>query len=266
MDSCTDLSQGRYVLLLDILGFSDLVTSKGSEEVYATINKVLTAFGRWEIQNQSFRTIYFSDTFVFYQDSKGYRSCSFLDIYAIGGMVLSALLANGIPARGAISFGEFEVRNDESEKHQVYFGRAFIEAYQAERKENWIGITILKSAWHPYENEKPGIIEASERERVWIKRSDDVLLLNPFIKLRSWHTHDIIGEIDTPYMEWNAPEFPNDILGFKFLRDEAETYAAAGEFSGKIATKYYATIAFLKQVLGEEMYEWGTRISKTPDV
>jgi hypothetical protein len=265
MNSNTDLSQGRYVLLLDILGFTELVESRGAEEVYETINKALSAFGRWEKLNQSFRTIYFSDTFIFYQDSKGYGDWAFLDVYAIGGMVLSALLANEIPARGAISFGEFEVRNDESEKHQVYFGRALIEAYRAERNENWIGITILKSAWHPYENNNPGVIKAFESERVWLKRSDEVLLLNPFIKLRGWHIHDIIGEIDTPYMEWNSPEFPNDILGFKFLRDRAEAYAAVGEFSGKIATKYHSTIAFLRQVLGEELYEWGTQISKTPD-
>jgi hypothetical protein len=235
MDTATDLRHGRYVLYLDILGFSDLVESRGAEEVYETINKTLAAFGRWEELNRLFRTIYFSDTFIFYQEPKGYGDWAFLDVYAIGGMVLSALLAHGIPARGAISFGEFEVRSDESAKHQVYFGRALIEAYRAEQKENWIGISILKSAWLPYENSNPGTIAAFQNERVWLMRNDDVLLLNPFIKLRGWHIHDLIGEIDAPYMEWNAPEFPNDILGFKFLRDQAAAYAAAGDFSGKVA-------------------------------
>lgn len=264
MDSA-DLRHGRYVLFLDILGFSDLVESRGAEEVYETINKALAAFGRWEELNRLFRTIYFSDTFIFYQEPKGYGDWAFLDVYAIGGMILSALLARGIPARGAISFGEFEVRSDESAKHQVYFGRALIEAYRAEQKESWIGISILKSAWFPYENSNPGNIAAFQSERVWLMRNDDVLLLNPFIKLRGWHMYDLIGEIDAPYMQWNVPEFPNDILGFKFLRDQAAAYAAVGDFSGKVAIKYHSTIAFLKQVFGEELYEWGTRISEVPD-
>lgn len=72
MDSGTDLHQGRYVLFPDILGFTELVESRGAEEVYETINKALAAFGRWEELNRLFRTIYFADTFIFYQDPKGY--------------------------------------------------------------------------------------------------------------------------------------------------------------------------------------------------
>lgn len=263
METSTAFCNGRYVFFLDILGFTDLIKTKGVEEVYDTISKALAAFSYWEDLNRSFRTIYFSDTFIFYQESQGYGGWAFLDVYAIGGMVLSALLANGIPARGAISFGEFEVRNDESGKHQVYFGRALIDACQAEQRENWIGISILQSAWLPYENEKPGNVAIFEREGVWIKRNDGVLLLNPFIKLSGWYLDDMLGEIKSPYLEWDAPEFPNDILGFKFLRDSADKYAANGDFSSKIATKYYSTIAFLKQVLGVEIYEWAVRISET---
>lgn len=255
------LKNGRYLLFLDILGFSELVESRGAEKVYKTINEALRAFGRWERLNKQFRTIYFSDTFIFYQKSKGYGDWAFLDVYEIGGMVLSALLARGIPARGAISFGDFEVRNDQHDKHQVYFGRALIEAYRAEKRESWIGITILKSAWLPYEKKNPGVIGAFAREGTWIKRADDVLLLNPFIKLRSWHIHDLIGEISKPYKKWDAPEFPNDILGFKFLRDRAAFYAAKGDFSGPVAIKYHSTIAFLKKVLGKEQYDWGIKIS-----
>jgi hypothetical protein len=245
-----------------VLGFSELVESKGAEEIYAVINNALQAFGRWESLNKLFRTIYFSDTFIFYQEPKGYGDWAFLDVYAIGGMVLSALLAQRIPARGAISFGEFEVRSDESGNHQVYFGKALIEAFRAEQKESWIGITILKSAWSPYEEGNPGTIAAFEGERVWIKRRDGILLLNPFIKLRAWHDLDLIGEVDKPYLQWDAPEFPNDILGFKFLREQAAYYASNGDFSGRVAIKYHATVAFLKQVLGDDVYEWATRIGE----
>lgn len=264
MNAITDPRQGRYLLFLDVLGFSELTESKGVEEIYAVINEALQTFNRWEELNKLFRTIYFSDTFIFYQEPKGYGDWAFLDVYAIGGMILSALLAKGIPARGAISFGEFEVRYDDLGKHQLYFGKALVEAYQAEQKEKWIGITILKCAWALFEEHNPGSVAVFESERVWIKRYDDALLLNPFFRLRGWYFDDLIGEIDKPYLQWDVPEFPNDILGFKYLREQAASYASRGDFSGREAIKYHATITFLKQVLGEELYEWGTRISEQP--
>ncbi len=252
----------RYVLFLDILGFSDLVERKPADEIYGLIDSALQSFVRWEELNARFRTIYFSDTFVLYQESPGYHSAYFHDVYAIGGMLLSALLAMGIPARGAISFGEFQVARDASGRHQVFFGRALIEAFRAEQQEKWIGITILKSAWLPYEQEDAGRIAVLEGEGVWIKRQDDVLLLNPFLKLRSWYPMDELGEIPRPYLEWDAPEFPNDLLGFKFLRDQSAAFIEAGDFWGPVAVKYHSTIAFLRRVLGSEVYEWGSQASE----
>ncbi|WP_211090048.1 hypothetical protein [Aeromonas hydrophila] len=257
----SDLCEGRYLLFLDILGFSELVETKGVEEIYATIENALNAFGRWEEMNGFFKTIYFSDTFLFYQEEKGYYDSAFLDIYAIGGMVLSALLAAGIPARGAISFGEFEVNFDSKKRHQVYFGKALIEAYKAEQREKWIGISILPSAWKPYEAKNPDTIEAFAREKVWLKRDDDVLLLNPFIKLKGWYTSYLIGEIDKPYSKWDAPEFANDILGLKFLRDKAVSYSAKNDFTSPAAIKYLVTIRFLETILGKELYLWGEKAS-----
>jgi hypothetical protein len=255
------INHGRYLLFLDILGFSELVESKSAEEIYAVIDDALSAFGRWEELNGLFKTIYFSDTFIFYQEPKGYRDWAFLDIYAIGGMVLSALLARGIPARGAISFGEFEVKLNASGRHQVYFGKALIEAYKAEHREKWLGITILPSAWRPYDAHNPKTIDAFANERVWLKRDDEVLLLNPFIKLRIWYLSAIIGEVDRPYSKWDAPEFPNDILGFKFIRDQAEKYAARNDFTSSTAIKYHSTERFFRSVLGSELYNWGVDAS-----
>ena len=257
-----NLKNGRYLLFLDILGFSALVEDKSPEEVYEVIDSALHSFSRWEELNQLFKTIYFSDTFLFYQKPKGYGDWAFLDVYGIGAMLLSALLAQGIPARGSIVFGEFDVKADSKNEHQLYFGKALVEAYKTEKIEQWIGITIQPSAWKPYEERNSGIIKVFESEHVWKCRDDDVLLLNPFIKLRCWYTDDLIGEVDKPYMEWDQPEFPNDILGFRFLIDKASDYARKGEFSGKEAVKYHTTVAFLKEVMGPEIFEWAIQISE----
>lgn len=258
----TSLNSGRYLLFLDLLGFSKLVEDKSPQEVYDVIDTALKSFSKWEKLNKQFKTIYFSDTFLFYQDHKGYGDWAFLDIYAIGAMLLSALLAKKIPARGSISFGEFEVKADSANKHLLYFGKALIEAYKAERSEQWIGITIQPSAWKIYEKKNIGTVKVFESEHVWKIREDGVLLLNPFLKLRSWYECDLMGEINCPYMEWDMPEFPNDILGFKFLIDKAETFAKKGDFSGHDAVKYHATVAFLKEVMGEEIFKWSVKISK----
>jgi hypothetical protein len=224
--------------------------------VYAVVDEALRTFGRWEELNQQFRTIYFSDTFIFYQDAEGYGDWAFLDVYAIGAMVLSALLAKGIPARGTITFGEFVVRQDSSTKHQVYFGKALIEAYRAEQRENWIGITIQASAWRPYEAKNPGAITAFESEGVWIKRNDNVLLLNPFLKVRCWYPLALVGEVGEPYLKWNEPEFLNELRALKYLVAEAGKYSNAGDFTSKVACKYHSTVKFCEHILGREQFLW----------
>ena len=255
------MQTGRYILLLDILGFRESVESHRAEEVYKIVDYALQTCNRWEELNGVFKTIYFSDTIIFYQEPIGYGDWAFLDVYAIGGMLLSALLAYEIPARGAISFGEFEVRRDNDEKHNIFFGKALIEAYDAERKENWIGITICPSAWKVYEKINPGTVEALEHEGVWSLRNDGVLLLNPLIKLRGGFLDHLIGEVSGPYEEWNTPEFPNDLRAFRFINDRAKDYARRGDFSGPEAVKYHATVAFFREVLQADCFEWAERIT-----
>ena len=260
-----NIRQGRYLLFLDILGFSELVKQRGQEEVLRVIDEALCVFARWASLNKQFKTIYFSDTFLFYQVPKGYGRWAFLDIYAIGALVLTSLLAKGIPARGAISFGDFDVFDRERGEHQVYFGRALVEAHEAEQRESWVGITILPSAWMPFEAEDTGIVRAFEGEKVWLRRADNVLLLNPFIKMRGWYISDLTGEINCPYEEWDAPDFPNEILAFRFLRETANAFCEAGDFSGRVASKYHLTQAFLSKMFGPELYAWANKISTKGD-
>jgi len=156
-----------------------------------------------------------------------------------------------------ISFGEFEVEFDSTARHQVYFGKALIEAYKAEQQEKWNGITILPSAWGPFDVLSPGSIDAFASEKAWLKRGDGVLLLNPFIKLRSWYSSAVMGEVDKPYSRLNASEFPNDIVVFKFLREQAAAYALKNDFSSPAAIKCHTTIRLLETVLGKDLYAWG---------
>jgi hypothetical protein len=67
---------------------------------------------------------------------------------------------------------------------------------------------------------------------------------------------DLIGEIYAPYMEWDSPDFPNEIRALRSLSQKAEDFASRGDFSGTIAVKYHTTLAYLQDVLGEAVYEW----------
>lgn len=79
--------------------------------------------------------------------------------------------------------------------------------------------------------------------------------------MRGWYMQDLCGEINVPYMEWDQPEFPNEIQAFRFLKDQGEKYAERGDFTGRVAGKYHATNAFLKQVFGKDLYDWAGKIS-----
>lgn len=57
MKTTTDLSQGRYLLFLDVLGFSEFVETKSTQEIYAIIDNALKSFERWEELNGLFKSI-----------------------------------------------------------------------------------------------------------------------------------------------------------------------------------------------------------------
>jgi len=265
-DTVTDASEhtsARYLLLLDILGFRDAVRERAAEEIYAIIDHALESFDRWERLNNAFKTIYFSDTILFYQDPPGYGDWAFLDAYAVGALLLASLLGKKIPVRGSISFGQFVVRKDSRRKHDVYFGKALIEAYEAAQRENWIGITVEHSAWKVHEHHNPGTIDAYQREGVWLRRHDGVLLLNPFLRIMGWFQHNKIEPINLPYDQWDSPEFPDGLRGFRFLVDRANEFANSGDYSNRVAVKYHSTVAFLRAILGTECFQWADDASRS---
>jgi len=248
------------LILLDILGFRELVATRSAEEVYRTIDDALAYSHYWERMNGEFSTIYFSDTLIFYQRVAGYGHWAFLDAYALAGFLYCAIVAKGIPVRGAVSFGGFTVRLDSSGLHEVYFGDALVEAYDAQGQENWVGISICRSAWEPFARDDSAAFEAFGKEGVWRRRADDVLLLNPFSKLRAYHPSYLLGEVPRPYANWDAPDFPNELKALQFLHDKAEQFEVAGDRS-RVAMKYRRTVKFLRKVF-PDVYAWALQASQ----
>lgn len=63
----------------------------------------------------------------------------------------------------------------------------------------------------------------------------------------------------------NEPGFPNDLLGFKFIHSEAKRYEEKGDFTGRVAGKYFSTVAFLQNVLGAERYDWASNLAASSE-
>lgn len=258
------IKTGRYVLVLDILGFRKMVEDGQANRAAEVINATLKHCHRWERINGAFTTISFSDTVLFYQEPQGFEDWAFLDAYALAAMILTALLAEGIPARGAIAFGELIVRRDDDNRHEIFCGRAFNEAYDTqEHEKEWIGIVICRSAIEPFEMFNPGASETIGKEGRWQQRRDGSLLLNPFIKLDGTYLEDQIGEITVPYDQWNAPDFPNELRAFRFLVNTARKFECQGDLTSPIAIKYHKTVMFLREILPEGCFEWAERASAT---
>lgn len=257
------LKEGRYLLYLDILGFKHIVQTRQPREVYSIVDRVVAEFTKRGIRIRDFRTLYFSDTIIFYQDPVGWGSWAFADIYAIAGMAWSALAAQGIPCRGAISFGEFHVELGSNHQHSLYFGKALIEAYEAESapiNSEWIGVSICRSAWQAVNYAEPGLIDVLSKEGRWLKH-EDFLRLNPFMKLRGAFLDYQIGEITSSELsKWDVPEFPNDVKALNFVVKTSEEYQVKND-EGRVAAKYHYSARTLQQLLGVECFNWAREIS-----
>ena len=258
------LNAGRYLLFLDILGFKHIVQTQGPREVYGIVDKVLGEFKKRSDRIHDFRTLYFSDTIIFYQQAAGWGRWAFSDIYAIAGMAWSALAAHEIPCRGTISFGDFHVELDSNQQHSIFFGKALIEAYESEQAKansEWIGVTICPSAWQATEYMELGLIESGASEGRWL-RQDDSLRLNPFMKLKGAYQDVQIGNIEGDLEDWDSPDFPNDVKALSFILGTAESFLASQDRTGKIALKYHQTARILTELLGADCVEWAKKVGK----
>jgi len=257
------LRQGRYLLYLDILGFKQIVQTRPAREVYQIVDQVLAEFRCRESRIRDFRTLYFSDTIIFYQKPIGWGSWAFADVYAIAGMAWSALAAHGIPCRGAISFGEFFVELDSNQQHSIFFGKALIDAYETESHESnseWIGVTICPSAWQAVEYVESGVIDMLTSEGRFL-RVGECLRLNPFMKLPAWFTDYQIGEITGDLITWDAPDFPNDVKALDFILSRAGRPQQSAQSTKRIAAKYETTGRIFTELLGSECVEWARSIA-----
>jgi len=135
-----DLFNKRWVGYFDLLGTKKLINSENHVKVFSVYCKAIeeakNRIGNLEWIEQT----WFSDTFIFYTDDFAISSFNQLDHLSY--WFLYFLIDKHIPARGAISFGEFYADRE----NNLFFGKSLIEAYEYGEAQNWIGFLLCPSA------------------------------------------------------------------------------------------------------------------------
>jgi hypothetical protein len=124
------MAEQRFVLLLDILGFKELIRTKSADEVCALVADVLVECDDWTSHdNSDFETILFSDTIVLYARGEGLFREWYDDLVFVGSRVCNRLFARGIPVRGAMGYGPFLTKK--VGRHLVFLGQALVDTRAA---------------------------------------------------------------------------------------------------------------------------------------
>jgi len=145
--------------MFDILGYRSLIENNTLDSLIEIFNefimdldqKAVTLMHQDEHQVTAItptKTLIFSDTIILYQT----MSESMLDFspsFLTKACVLLRLgFEHGVPLRGAISFGEFFVHE------RSYLGKPIVDAFEAEKNQQWLGVILTASAEQKYQDYK----------------------------------------------------------------------------------------------------------------
>jgi hypothetical protein len=136
--------KARYLLYIDILGFSNLVRADPQrvQELYKTLDELNVH------QHEAFTTIVFSDTVLVYNRSEpiSNHDHEYLVMYACEFVqdLLYRTIGRGLYLRAVLLYGEFEHKR--LDHLESFFGEALIDAYGLEKCIPSTGLFIHASA------------------------------------------------------------------------------------------------------------------------
>lgn len=134
----------RVVLVLDIMGFKNMISTLSHDEIYIRLYKIFTSFSNLNnMQSESYKdrlwVELFSDTvFIISRDCSD-TTITILNMFV--SEILYAALKLGIIFKGAYAEGKIIV---DRENH-ICFGQPIIDAYLLEEKQAWFGIACHES-------------------------------------------------------------------------------------------------------------------------
>jgi hypothetical protein len=238
-----------YLAFLDVLGFSAMVSrDRNGEQIRRYRDCIKDAITTSEV-----KSVVFSDSIVLTTDVPTPES--FLTIARACSRLLNDLLQADIALRGAITFGEFS-RSSIGDSVFVA-GHALIDAYEWEKKQDWIGVMIAPSALRTV----PNLGELCQPSNGYTRGSNtswmQCIQQNPSIPFHSLHPLDsnyFDGFAIVPYKGDSPAEVWESIKAcikhLQWLRMTApspaaqEKYKRAEEWLGMRAAEWQQINAF----------------------
>jgi len=237
----------RFVAMLDILGFKNLLKQRRIREIHQLINDLFisarigtnrdyTATINGVIKRHpAVRLNYFifSDTILIWKDYQDVKDegeiiegrCELFREFNHGiSMVLENALLRKIPIRGGIAFGITIINIDNQGKNNEIIGQPIVDAYLVGEAQNWVGVSFHSSCL-------PFIEQGCDPTVI---KYDDI----PYHKKR---LKSINNGSETNYsLEWGGQQNVKKILD-DILNELKENHT-----SKKILKKYKNTIDFCK--------------------
>lgn len=141
----------RFVAFIDIMGFKDLVARSTHEQVYKMMKKLdeKKKFSEnilWgSADSKLIKTTTYSDSIMIYSKDESYDSL--VSIIAMISSLTHDMFIDGIPHKGALSFGTMTLDTENS----IYFGQPLIDAYLLQEELNYYGVVCHATAEYQVE-------------------------------------------------------------------------------------------------------------------
>jgi hypothetical protein len=233
-----------YVAFLDILGFKRIASVNShehlksvyrnfSETIFHSLSNgkyVLWSDGKTEslgpdIRRATVNSLLVSDSIVIWTDDN--TAAAFCDIVRAVRSLLAFSMIDGIPLRGAISVGALtSVLNQWPTKNHNFqhslFGKAIVDAAEAEKNQEWSGCEITKDAIASYQcicGEGESIVKSGLILIYPVPRKEGEMETGGYVI--NWANHPQAGIDSNTVTDAFAPPFnPNAVEWEKFKKDE----------------------------------------------
>ncbi len=257
----------------DVLGYKSLMNNNSLDEminiyknILREIDKTAITFDgldkKQELSIGKVESFMFSDTIVLYE-KENIPSTYYSTLIFKSAFLLRYAFEEGIPLRGAISFGDYYIENN------CFLGRPIIEAYNYEKNQEWSGAILCPSAKVVYNDLKIKIEKAKPT-------NFHGLVLNP-IELFSPFSNNVTLECNVPFKEGYKKEIAicwgdyikyffhgkmPDLTPDEFKKRVNEKFSAFGKEinDDRVKVKIKNTISFLETM---EKRPIKTRLIKT---
>jgi hypothetical protein len=150
-----DLASKKWVGYFDLLGTRQLYKTKNQISIFVAMSSAIEKFKDRTTVWEKIGYAWFSDTFIVYSWDDSAESFGVIE--SISRWFFYFLILADIPVRGAISCDTFYADRENS----LFFGEAFIEAYEYGELQDWIGLLLCPSAEGRLEQ-----LELSAKERL----------------------------------------------------------------------------------------------------